>query len=52
MKRIFVISVFSLFTLGFLYMAATSETIAVAFVYVLFTLIGGVLVSYFAFCKS
>ena len=49
MKRIAIIVMFSIFAIAGLYMAATSERTAVAFVYVLLTMGCTFLVGYFTF---
>ena len=52
MKKICVVVVFGIITLACMYKAATSEVVAVAFVYVLGTAISAVLGAHFTFCKS
>ena len=49
MRRIFLVIMFGLFALVGLYMAATSERVAVGFVYVLLTTMSVFLAGYFTF---
>ena len=49
MKKIAIIVMFSIFAIAGLYMAAISERVAVAFVYVLLTLGCAFIVGYFTF---
>jgi len=52
MKRICVLVFFGVITLACMYKAATSDVVAVAFVYVLGTAISAVLGAHFTFCKD
>ena len=52
MKKIAIIVMFSIFAIAGMYMAAISERVAVAFVYVLLTLVCGFIATYIALEKK
>jgi len=52
MRRILLIILFSIFTVINIYLTATSEIVAMAFVYVMATLASGFLCTYFALNKN
>lgn len=52
MKKACVLVFFGIITLACMYKAATSDVVAVAFVYVLGTAISAILGAYLTFCKN